>query len=428
VTDSQLFAGGLILLFLVDVFIAAMRAGLMNARYPRLLELRSEGNVRAGRTLELLNDMPRVNASLRITQSIVRFLFAGISLILYSPWENADSTLIWVWGILLIVAFVLWLSEFLIEQFVLRDPEGWAIRFTPYVRILVIGLSPLLALPLLLSRNGNNEEYHPNIMTEDEIRTLVTASQQEGVIEQEEQEMIQSIFEFGDTLAREIMVPRLDMLALEVAKPLSDAIDVLIESGYSRVPVFEETIDNIIGLLYTKDLLGIWHTGNRSGSLHDILRPAYFVPEAKMIDELLAEMQAQRIHLAIVIDEYGGVAGLVTLEDIIEEIFGEIHDEYDEGEESLYQIINENEVIFQGRTDLDDFNAIMNNNLSKEDADTLGGLIYCLIGRVPKGDESVQVDDLQLIVEQVIGKRIRKVRARRNPLSNNPKEGSNNAD
>jgi CBS domain containing-hemolysin-like protein len=311
---------------------------------------------------------------------------------------------------------------------VLRDPEGWAIRFTPYVRILVIGLSPLLALPLLLSRNGNNEEYHPNIMTEDEIRTLVTASQQEGVIEQEEQEMIQSIFEFGDTLAREIMVPRLDMLALEVAKPLSDAIDVLIESGYSRVPVFEETIDNIIGLLYTKDLLGIWHTGNRSGSLHDILRPAYFVPEAKMIDELLAEMQAQRIHLAIVIDEYGGVAGLVTLEDIIEEIFGEIHDEYDEGEESLYQIINENEVIFQGRTDLDDFNAIMNNNLSKEDADTLGGLIYCLIGRVPKGDESVQVDDLQLIVEQVIGKRIRKVRARRNPLSNNPKEGSNNAD
>lgn len=404
----------------------AMRAAMMNARYPRLLGLRSEGNVHATRTLELLNDLPRVNASLRVTQSVTRFLFAGISLILYSPWDSANVPLILIWGILLIIALILWLSEFMIEQFVLRAPEGWAIRLTSYVRLLVIGLSPLLALPMLMSRNGTNEEYHPDIMSEDEIRSLVSASQQEGVIEQEEREMIMSIFELGDTLAREIMVPRLDMLALEVNKPLSTAINVLIESGYSRVPVFEDTIDNILGLLYTKDLLGIWHKGNRSGSLHDILRPAYFIPEAKMIDELLAEMQSQRIHLAIVIDEYGGVAGLVTLEDIIEEIFGEIHDEYDDSEESLYQTIKEDEIIFLGRIDIDDFNAVMKSNLTKDDADTLGGLIYGHIGRVPKGGESINVEDLQLIVEQVSGKRIRKVRARRNPVSSNPKEGSAN--
>lgn len=227
--------------------------------------------------------------------------------------------------------------------------------------------------------------------------------------------MIVSIFRLGDTFAREIMVPRIDILALEVNTPIDQAMDALQQSGHSRVPVYKDSVDNILGLLYAKDLLRFWRTGQQEASLSELLRPAYFIPEAKMVDELLAELQAKRIHMAIVVDEYGGVAGLVTLEDIVEEIVGEIRDEYDQAEELIYQAINDDEFIFQGRIDLDDFNDIMGTQLPNSEADTLGGLIYSRIGRVPTAGDNVKIEDLELTVEQVSGQRIRKVRAQRMP-------------
>jgi putative hemolysin len=210
------------------------------------------------------------------------------------------------------------------------------------------------------------------------------------------------------------MVPRIDVYALESEKTLGEAIQTFSQSGHSRVPVYEETIDNIIGLLYAKDLLNVKRDENELlGSLRDLLRPAYYVPEAKKVDELLTEMQSRRTHMAIVVDEYGGVAGLVTLEDIMEEIIGEIQDEYDQAEEMMYQEVGPGEYVFQGRIDLDDFNEIMDCHLTKEAADTLGGYIYSEIGRVPAGGESVQADGVLLTVELVTGRRIRKVRARK---------------
>jgi CBS domain containing-hemolysin-like protein len=207
------------------------------------------------------------------------------------------------------------------------------------------------------------------------------------------------------------------MLALDVTTQIDQAMDALKQSGHSRVPVFQDSVDNILGLLYAKDLLGIWKEGKREISLSEHLRPAYFVPEAKKVDELLAELQAKRIHMAIVVDEYGGVAGLVTLEDIVEEIIGEIRDEYDQAEELLFQAINDDEYLFQGRIDLDDFNDIMGTNLPHSEADTLSGLIYSRIGRVPAAGDFVRIEDLQLTVEQISGQRIRKVRAQRLPIN-----------
>jgi putative hemolysin len=169
--------------------------------------------------------------------------------------------------------------------------------------------------------------------------------------------------------------------------------------------------DNVIGLLYAKDLLRTRLEGQNLASLRSVLRPAYFVPEAKKVDELLREMQSRSVHLALVVDEYGGIAGLVTLEDIVEEIVGEIRDEYDQGEEILYEKIGEEEYLFHGRVDLDDFNRAMNSNVPKDVADTLGGFIYSQIGRVPVGGERIDVDNLILTVEQVSGRRIRRVRA-----------------
>jgi CBS domain containing-hemolysin-like protein len=171
-------------------------------------------------------------------------------------------------------------------------------------------------------------------------------------------------------------------------------------------------VDNVLGVLYSKDMLRVWREGDTAGSLRALLRPAYFVPEAKKVDELLAEMQSRRVHLALVVDEYGGIAGLVTLEDIVEEIVGEIQDEYDSAEESPYQDLGDGEYIFLGRVDLDDFNEVLDSHLTKDEADTLGGFIYSRLGRVPESGEWVQVDDLLLTVEQVSGRRIRKVRVK----------------
>jgi CBS domain containing-hemolysin-like protein len=296
-------------------------------------------------------------------------------------------------------------------------PEDALHRLTPFVRALVLLFTPFLAVSLRLIPASQAAEAGPTSVTEDELKILVDASQQEGVLAQDERAMIYSIFQLGDTLAREIMIPRIDITAIDVNTSIPEAVDRLLESGFSRLPVYEETVDNIQGLLYTKDLLRYWGEGQNERPLRDLLRPAYFVPEAKKVDELLAEMQTQRIHMAMIVDEYGGIAGLVTLEDIVEEIVGEIQDEFDQTEESPYLRINEGEYLFQGRIDLDDFNEVMGAGLPGEDADTLGGFVYNRLGRVPMAQEIVQVDDLVLTVEQVLGRRIRKIRARRLPSS-----------
>jgi putative hemolysin len=268
-------------------------------------------------------------------------------------------------------------------------------------------------LPLALGRR-KGEDAEPLItVTEEELKSMVDAGHEGGVLEGDERQMIYSIFELGDTLVREIMLPRIYITALEVSTPLTTAVDALIKSGHSRVPVYEESVDNILGLLYAKDLLRVWRKGDQIESLRSLLRPATFVPEAKKVDELLEEMQAGHVHMAMVVDEYGGIAGLVTLEDIFEEIVGEIQDEYDQSEEAPYTQVGEGEYIFQGRVDLRDFNEVMSSQLPTEETETLGGFIYEHIGRVPSTGESLQVGDISLTIEQVTGRRIRKVRAKK---------------
>ncbi|MGB9674394.1 MAG: hemolysin family protein, partial [Anaerolineales bacterium] len=248
---------------------------------------------------------------------------------------------------------------------------------------------------------------------EEEIIEWVDNAQEEGGLELEKGRLIHSIFDLSDTLAREIMVPRVDIISLESNMTIDEAITEFTRSGHSRLPLYQETIDQIIGVVYAKDLLRLCHENIQGVPLGNLARPAYFIPEAKQLDELLSEMQARHIHLAIVVDEYGGVSGLVTLEDIIEELLGEIQDEFDQAEEPLYQPINATEGVFLGKIDIDDFNEIMSSDIPKEEADTLGGFIYKQLGRVPISGEIITYGNLKLKVEQVIGRRIRKVHAYR---------------
>ncbi len=229
-----------------------------------------------------------------------------------------------------------------------------------------------------------------------------------------------AVLRLHQTIVREIMVPRIDMVAVEVNTPPRQALDVFLQSGFSRLPVYETRIDHIVGILYSKDLLARCRKGDWDRvHLRDMVRPAFFVPEAKPVDQLLEEMQARRVHMAIVVDEYGGVAGLVTLEDIVEEIVGEIHDEYDRPQ-TLYRQVGDNEYVVSARLDLDDFNDLMGVNLDRNVADTLGGYLFTRLGRVPKVGDRIQEQGLTLQVEEVKGNRIVTVRVKKQASAASP--------
>ena len=400
----------LAILFLLDLLLAAVRVSVLNTRLPFLLTLRDHAPGLVERTISLLNK-PRLRTSLRLGLVAVHFMFLGTavwqSVLLAGGPQGFGTALL----LLALAALVVLAVEFALEGIILPKAETWAVRLSGMAQAIDFLFSPLSSLLLVLLGSPAVLEHRLSPVTEDELKTWAEEGQAEGSREQDERQMIYSIFHFGDTLAREIMIPRIDLLALDVGTPLDDAIRALNKSGHSRVPVFEETVDNIVGLLYAKDLLRVHLEGQNIASLRSLLRPAYFVPEAKKVDELLREMQARSVHMALVVDEYGGIAGLVTLEDIVEEIVGEIRDEYDQSEEQLFERVSDEEYLFHGRIDLDAFNQVMNTHLPKDVADTLGGFIYSQIGRVPIGGEQVEVDNLLLTVEQVSGRRIRRVRA-----------------
>lgn len=412
--DTQTIAIlGLVLAIALDLQATAVRASLLNASLARLLAARDENTLPVNRVLNLLRSPHLLQASLNLTQLLTRFFAAGMIFLLVYLSPAEFTTQVWlVMGFLLLAVVVIFLFEWLIELFVSRHAETWALRLAPYARAIMVVLSPLMIIPLIFRRQQDEQEATSTV-TEDELKSMVDASHEGGVLEQDERQMIYSIFALGDTLAREIMVPRIYITALEVSIPLPQAVDALLQSGHSRVPVYEETVDNIIGLVYAKDLLRAWSEGGASTSLRSLLRPAYFIPEAKKVDVLLEEMQAERVQMAIVVDEYGGIAGLVTMEDIVEEIVGEIRDEYDQSEELPYVQVGEGEYLFQGRIDLKDFNELMDCKLPMDEAETLGGFIYSTMGRVPSSGDGLSVEGVLLTVEQVSGRRIRKVRARK---------------
>ncbi len=401
---------GLILFLGLDLLLIGTRTSYERVNQARLLGLREQMEDQVNRTLTFLPPLSlRMRASMNLLLVLVRlFLSGGVVLLL---WLQEINLSLWAYaGVLLLSALILFGLEWAVERMVSRAPEVWAMRLNIFMRLIVAPLSILLAPLGISDQRGESDEVAVSF-TEDDLKTLVDASEEEGGIEHDERRMIYSIFQFGDTLTREIMVPRIDVLTIDVHTSLPDAVDAFLQSGHSRLPVHEGAIDNILGLLYAKDLLRVWREGNHLDSLRDLLRPAYFVPEAKKIDELLTEMQSQRVHMAVVVDEYGGMAGLVTLEDIIEEIFGEIQDEYDQGEQSPYQVTKDGDYLFLGRVDLDDFNDVMGCRLPTDEADTLGGYIYSQLGHIPNAGESVQKDNLLLTVEEVSAQRIQTVRA-----------------
>jgi len=268
---------------------------------------------------------------------------------------------------------------------------------------------------LIKLMGGEIEKVGPSI-TEDELEFLISVGEKEGVLEDQKREMLHNIFEISDTIAREVMVPRTDMTILRVDQPIDDIINVVSQTEYSRIPVYENKMDNIIGILYVKDLLKYIKEDFASIDIRKIMRKVYFVPETKKIDDLLREFQINRIHLAVVVDEYGGVSGIVTLEDILEEIVGEIRDEYDKEDDDITEKISEDEYIVKARMDVDDFCEFFGLEKSEdmEEYETLGGLIYDLAGKIPDVGDEFELDGYTLTVIEKESRKLKKIKVVRN--------------
>jgi CBS domain containing-hemolysin-like protein len=283
---------------------------------------------------------------------------------------------------------------------------------------IVWGLGRLLAVPtraLIGLANvllpGRGLKQGP-FVSEEEIRSMAEVGHEEGSIEEQEKELIHSVFEFGDTLVREVMVPRPDMVVAPVDSSITGLLDLVLRHGYSRIPVYQGSLDEIVGVVYAKDLLRHLHAGKADVPLDKIMREPYFVPETKKVSELLREMQQRRVHIAIVLDEYGSTAGLVTIEDLLEELVGEIADEYDR-EEPQMEPVDDKTYRVNGRLSIDDVNELFDVELPHEEWDTVAGLMYGLLGAVPTQGETVSFDDLVFTAEKVQGRRIAKVLIRR---------------
>jgi len=258
---------------------------------------------------------------------------------------------------------------------------------------------------------GGKTQIKGPFVTEEELKLLVSVGEEEGVIEEEEREMIHGIFEMGDMRVREVMVPRTDLVAVEVNQPVSAAVELVTKYGHTRIPVYEGSLDNIGGILYAKDLLRAVKEAPQK-NLRELARKPYFTPESNKVQDVLRDLRKNRVHMAIVVDEYGGTAGAVTIEDIIEEIVGPIQDEYDVGEEDEIQFVHPNEVVLDGRVSVDDVNDLLKLDIQGEAFDTIGGYVLNQLGAAPKVGATLTVGHATITVEAVRGTRIKKVRIR----------------
>jgi CBS domain containing-hemolysin-like protein len=380
----------------------------------RIRDLADQGDRRAQRVVALLSDSSHFLITMMVLKT-AGLVGAGLALIGMIPNAATPFTL-------LLIGIALWLATVLIQvlarALTQHHANGFALQSAALVSFLSALVWPVTKLVQTIGLTLGDEETEAAdesvFLSEEGLRLLLNVREEEEAIEDSEKQMIASILDMEETFARETMVPRIDIVALNVESSLREALDVIIEAGHSRIPVYEGNVDRVLGFLYAKDLLQAFRDDNMDAPLQSLLRPAYFVPETKTLDTLFSEMQKRRVHIAIVVDEYGGTAGLITIEDILEEIVGEIQDEYDEVEEAYVQTIAPGVYLLNARLDLDDLAELLETDLPDENADTLGGLIYSLLGHVPVPGESVELqDDWRFTVLTIDGRRIEQVRVER---------------
>ena len=417
----------IVLLTLLEGFFVAGEIALVSIRRSRVEQLVDEGRPGARRVRRLLDEPGRFLAVSQLGLTVIGFFasaYAAVSLVkslkdLIAPiaGESAQGIALVIVTILLAL-FTIVFAELVPKTLALANAERVAIALSLPIEFLARALSPLIALltgltatiARLFGANVSNEAQ----ITAEELRLIVERGGEQGVLEAEEEQMINAVIELGSRRVHEVMVPRIAMATIQATATFDEAIETIVEHGHSRIPVYDESVDEILGILYAKDLLPfLRESAGPRPDLRTLLRTPVYIPESMTVDDLLHEFQRRKVHLAIVLDEYGGTAGLVTIEDLLEEIVGEIQDEYDV-EEPMIVRLSDDEARLDGRASVDDLAELFDTNLGLEDEDeydTVGGLIYHRIGGVPTPGDRVEVNGLTLTVESTDGRRVGKVLA-----------------
>ncbi len=430
-----------VLLILVGGFFAASEIALITVKRHRLAQLEEEGSGGARIARSLTENPGHFLATIQIAITFLGFLAGAVGANAFSghlagliddiPWtpiQDAAGTIAFVVMTLAIALVSIIVGELVPKTLALNFPERFALIVARPIGVLSRVLYPVVWLVsrvslVLVRLMGGTERPQAGYLSTEELKILVETGSEHGGIEEEEKEMIHGVIELGEKRVHEVMVPRIGIRAVNVDDPMDEVLDTLVRAGHSRLPVYEENLDNIVGILYAKDLLP-YLKGNGRGraaiDLRALVRPPVYVPESKAVDELLHEMQTAKRHIAIVVDEYGGTAGLITMEDVVEEIVGEIQDEYDREESLVEPIESDEEVAFRidGTVSMDDLRDLFDLSDEEEDDedayDTVGGFIVHRVGRIPlPGAELAFRDEIVLRVEAAEPRRVAKVIAAR---------------
>jgi CBS domain containing-hemolysin-like protein len=403
----------LVAALVIATFAAASETSLTSVSRIRMRSLAEEGS-RAAKVVVRLHNDPNSYLTTILTLNNVAVIVASTATAVLVE-QHFTRTVAQFLGALVLSVVVLIVCEIAPKSLALRFSERFALSLARPVLLLTVALRPLVggltALSRLLVRLATRGRgVRGPFVTEEELKMLVYVGEQEGVVEQEEREMIHGILEMTDKAVREVMVPRLDVIAATATRSVGDAIKLIIEYGFSRIPIYEDTIDNIVGVVYAKDLLRHGVRSDDTRPLREVAREPHFTPEAKHVGELLREMKIRKVHIAIVVDEHGGTAGIVTFEDLIEEIVGPIRDEYDMRETEEIELVSDHEVLLNARFPIDDLRELLNIDIGGVEADTVGGFVYERLGEIPKAGATLQLGPATLTVEGVSRQRIQTVR------------------
>ena len=400
----------LLVLLALSAFFSSNETALMSVNKIRLRSLADEGNKRAAMALDILeNQTPKLLSAILIGNNIVNISASSLATTLAYSFGGYMVSIV----TLILTVLILIFGEITPKNYATINAEKITLRYIPIFKFLMTIMTPVIFIINLFSRGVMrlmrvDPDAASKAMTEEELRTIVDVSHEDGVIESDEKEMIYNVFDLGDATAKDIMVPRVHVTFADVESTYDELIEIFREDKFTRLPVYKDSQNNIVGIINMKDLL--LYDKNEEFVIDRFLRKPHFTYETKSISDLLVEMKDSTFNIAIVLDEYGDMAGLITLEDILEEIVGEIHDEYDEKEDELVQKISDREYIIEGSMHLDDVNDHLNTELDSEDYDSLGGFIIEHLDRLPvAGDEVITEEGIRLIVEKLDKNRIEKV-------------------
>ena len=401
----------LIILLIGSGFFSASETALMSLSKIKMRHMEEDGVTAAKLVSTLIEDSNRLLTSILIGNNIVNIAATSITTSLFTAMLGAQGVAI---ATGLMTVLVLIFGEITPKTISANNPEKASLVVAKPIKFFVTILTPIVWIFNIITKVifklfGVDDKGVKPFITEEELKTMVNVSHEEGLLEMEEREIINNVFEFGDMQAKEAMVQRLDIVAIDMEDSYEEIIDLFKTEKLSRMPVYEETIDDIIGILNIKDIIFLSDEEIENFDIKKYMREAFFTYEFKKITQLLEEMKKDKSQMAIVVDEYGGTAGLITIEDLVEVIVGDIEDEYDEEEDEI-QVISPNEFLVDGSTKISDVNEILNIELESEEFDSIGGYIIGYIRHIPEENEIIEMDNIKFNIESVDKNRIKKIR------------------